>query len=129
MSVTYQLDPETGFIETHCKGDVTFDEVMRHFQALEADPLLPECLDVLLDLGDLTSVPESGQLQQVAGAVGRLRGKVRWGACAIVAISDVLFGMSRMFEVFADQKFASTHVFRGRADAKHWLAQQRSLRG
>jgi hypothetical protein len=129
MPVSYLLNPESCVIETRCHGDVTFEEVMRHFRELGEDPSLPERLDVLLDLDELATVPESAQLQEVAQAVGRLQPKVRFGACAIVASRDVLFGMSRMFEVFAEEVFVRTHVFRKRTDAEHWLAQQRSLRG
>jgi hypothetical protein len=80
---------------------------------------------VLLDLDELTSVPESGQLRRVTREIARLREKLRWGACAIVASRDVLFGMSRMFEVFAADLFALTHVFRKREEAELWLASAR----
>jgi hypothetical protein len=49
MPATCQINREAGFIETHCTGELTFDDVMRHFQQLEAEPSLPERLDVLLD--------------------------------------------------------------------------------
>jgi len=122
MPVTYQINRETGFIETHCTGEVTFDEVMGHFRQLEAEPSLPERLDVLLDLERTTTLPESAQLQEVTRAVERLKAKVQWGACAIVASSDALFGMIRMFEVFAEGSFDRIRVFRVRKDAERWLA-------
>jgi hypothetical protein len=121
MSVTYQLNRKAGFIETQCTGDVTFEEVMGHFRELESDPLLPERLDVFLDLDKMTSVPGSDQLREVAGAVDRLRAKVEWRSCAILASSDAIFGISRMFEVFADGLFARTRVFRRREEAERWL--------
>jgi hypothetical protein len=104
---------------------VTFDEVVDHFRVLEADPAVDGEVDVLLDLSELVSVPESPQLKAVAAQVGRLLTKVQWGACAIVAHRDVLFGMSRMFEVFAQSSFSATHVFRKLAEAEAWLAAQR----
>lgn len=121
-SVTYQLNPETGFLETRCVGDVTMDDVMRHFRDLETDPALPEQLDVLLDLDAMTSLPESAQLREITRAVDRLTARVRWGACAIVTSRDAMFGMSRMFEVFAEGLFARTRVFRERGAAQRWLA-------
>lgn len=122
MPVTYQINPETRFIETRCTGEVTMDEVLDHFRQLEADPALPERLDVLLDLDEATTLPESAQLLEVAQAVDRLKPRVQWGACAIVASRDALFGMSRMFEVFAEGLFTRISVFREREDAKRWLA-------
>jgi hypothetical protein len=122
MPVTYQINREARFIETYCTGVVTFDEVMGHFEQLEAEAALPERLDVLLDLAGATTLPESGQLLEVARAVERLKAKLEWGACAIVASHDALFGMSRMFEAFAEGSFARIAVFRKREDAKGWLA-------
>ena len=126
MPVSYEIDRAAGRIETRCTGDVTLDEVMRHFEELEADPSTPGRLDVLLDLDGMTSVPERTNLRQVTQAVDRLTARLRWGACAIVATSDVLFGMSRMFAVFAEGLFAQTQVFRERRAAEHWLATTRS---
>jgi len=123
MSVTYQLNYKAQFIETQCTGDVTLEEVMDHFSELEADPLLPDRLDVFLDLDKMTSLPEGHQLRDVAGAVERLMAKVEWGSCAILASSDGIFGISRMFEVFAEGLFARTRVFRTREEAEHWLSR------
>lgn len=122
MPVTYQINHKKGFIETNCTGAVTFDEVIGHFEQLEAEAELPERLDVLLDLEGATTLPESGQLLEVAQAVDRLKARVKWGACAIVASRDALFGMSRMFEAFAEGSFVRIAVFRGREDAIRWLA-------
>jgi hypothetical protein len=121
MPVGYQLDPQAGFVHTRCVGAVTFDEVAAHFRELENDPALPASLDVLLDLSGTSSLPESAQLRSVAGEIGRLEPRVAWGRCAIVAESDVLFGMSRMLEVFSEQQFRQTRVFRKQADAEAWL--------
>lgn len=125
MPVTYHVDRTTGTIHTRCDGAVVLDEVLDHFRQLQADPTLPERLDVLLDLDEVTSLPESAHLREVAGAVSRLRGRVQWGACAIVASRDAMFGMSRVFEIFTEGMFARTYVFRTREDAERWLAKQR----
>lgn len=119
--VTYRLDPSTGLIETRCAGPVSLDDVMQHFVQLQADPRLPERLDVLLDLTEVTSVPEAGQLRRVADAVARIS-SVELRAFAIVATRDVLFGMSRVFEVFIAERFERTRVFRRAEEARHWLA-------
>jgi hypothetical protein len=126
MPVTYQINRETAFIETHCTGEVTLDEVLDHFRQLEAEPSLPRRLDVLLDLDKTTSLPESPQLMEVTRAVERLRAKVEWGVCAIVANRDALYGMSRIFEVFAEKQFDRISVFRDREDAKRWMTSNRS---
>lgn len=121
MPVTYQIDHETGTIDTRCTGAVTLDEVMAHFSELERYPSLPRPLDVLLDLEAVTSPPSSEQLKVVVASVAVLRSRVTWGRCAIVASRPVMFGMSRMFEILTETLFASSWSFRTRAEAESWL--------
>jgi hypothetical protein len=119
MPVRYSIEPERGLIRTRCTGDVTFAEVMDHFQEIEEDPAVPDRLDVLLDLSALTSIPTTEQLRVVAETAGQVRARVRWGALAITVSRDTLFGSSRQFEVFAERHFARIRVFRDPAEA--WL--------
>jgi hypothetical protein len=123
MPVTYEFDPDFGFVWTRCVGATTLDEVRAHFAGLEMDPTTPARLDVLLDLSMMTSLPESNQLQAIVDELRRLKPRIDWGACAIVAVNDALFGMSRMFEVFAAQQFTRTRVFRDFSTARNWLIQ------
>jgi hypothetical protein len=82
-------------------------------------------VNVLLDLRDTTSEPQSHQMRAAAGEVEELAGRVRWGACAIVAASDMLYGMSRVFEVFASEAFGESRVFRELVEAEIWLAARK----
>ena len=124
MPVTYKIDTAGETIRTECTGDVTLEEVLGHFRALAKDPDCPPRLDVLLDLSQTTSVPRSEDLRDVVTEIERVRGNVRFGACAIVACTDALFGMLRMFEVYAEQHFRNTSVFRTLPEAEEWLAAQ-----
>ena len=126
MPVRYRLNSESGSIHTRCVGDVTLEDVMGHFDELRRDPALPRRLDVLLDLGEMQSIPERDQLWSVAGALDGLASELEWGVCAIVASSDALFGMIRVFMVFAEEVFVRTQVFRTLAEAEAWLASQRA---
>ncbi len=60
----------------------------------------------------------------MAFSIADVRGRVKFGACAIVAPRDAMFGMMRMFEVFAQKSFRATAVFRTLAEAEAWLATQ-----
>jgi hypothetical protein len=126
MPVTYQVDRESVRIRTRCTGDVTFEEVLDHFRQLRGDASLPPRLDVLLDLAAMESLPESNQLRSIADEVDRLKPRLKWGACAIVANRDALYGMLRMFQVFAEKQFASSYVFREREEAERWLESLRA---
>ena len=125
MPVTYQIDVPNGLIHTKCSGALTLAEVIGHFRELERDPNCPAHLDVLLEVSDGTTVPQSEELRDVAREIGRVRSRVQFGACAIVASTDVLFGMMRVFEVFAQDYFRETQVFRTIGEATSWLVSVR----
>jgi hypothetical protein len=124
MPVEYQIDKVNRIIRTRCTGPVTIEEVVEHFHVLERDPDCPDFVNVLLDLSKQTSIPKKENLQAVTGEIKRIRGRVQFGSCAIVACTDALYGMLRMFEVFAEQLFRELYVFRTVREAEAWLTSQ-----
>lgn len=129
MPVRYEIDPASGRLCTTCAGAVTLDEVLAHFRELAGDASLPARVDVLLDLSEVESIPASDQLRSIAGEIERLRARVKWGACAIVATRDALYGMSRVFQVLIDEHFVRSSVFREREEAERWLGPPRPPAG
>ena len=121
MPIAYEIDQAQSLIHTRCVGDLRFHEVIGHFHTLAQDPAVPGRLNVLLDLTGVESFPTGGQLRSVSETVGEVRTAVTFGACAIVAPQPALFGMMRMFEVFAAQHFRAMRVFRDIATAADWL--------
>ena len=120
-SVSYRIDREAGRIRTVCAGPVRLGDVVEHFRTLASDPALPPKLDVLLDLLAMTSLPDGDQIRAAAAEASRLRTRVAWGALAVVAGSDSLFGMSRVFETLVEPYFERTAVFRDLSSATAWL--------
>ena len=124
MPVKYRIDKDNRIIRTRCIGPVTIEEVVDHFRVLERDPDCPDRADVLLDLSAQISIPEKANLQKIAEEIRRIRCRVQFGACAIVAGTDALFGMLRMLEVFTEQYFRESFVFRTVDEAEVWLASR-----
>jgi hypothetical protein len=125
MPITYQIDRTAALIRTRCSGDVSLDEVRNHFQALASDPDRPDRLDVFLDLREVTSSPSAEDIRKAGEIVASLPKTVRFGACAIVAQRDALYGMSRMFSVFVERFFSDIRTFRSALEADAWLQKQR----
>ena len=121
MPVTYNIDTARKLIRTTCSGPVELEEVVDHFRTLLQDPDCVGTFDVLLDVSAQERVPVSTQLGAVTREIGALRRKIQFGSCAIVAPGDVMFGMMRMFEIFATPYFKAIRVFRSLGDAKAWL--------
>jgi hypothetical protein len=129
MPVTYEIDAANGIIRTRCVGDVTLEEVLGHFRDLTQDANRPRRLDVLLDLSEETSLPESEEIKIVAYEISRLRDCVEFGTIAVVACSDALYGMLRMFQVYTEELFGEAWIFRTLPEAETWLAERREARG
>ncbi len=121
MPVTYEIYPAKKLIRTRCTGDLNPEEITAHFRELERDPNRPDRLNVLLDLSEVTSLPEAPDLRVVTSQIKKLVPGVQFEACAVVACNDALFGMMRMFEVFAREYFVVTCIFRVVAEAEAWL--------
>jgi hypothetical protein len=130
MPVTYVIDTDKRLIHTICSGVVTVAEVVGHFRTLRDDPVCTGYLDVLLDVRDATSAPETSELRVVTEEVAAVRKKVEFGMLAIIASGDVIFGMMRMFAVFAESFFRAIQVFREIGEAEAWIrANKQSSRG
>lgn len=121
MPVTYEIHLERNLIATRCLGETTLSEVLEHFDVLERDRNRPAHLNVLLDLTEQTSLPTAPQILAAASRIGMAKWLIDFRACAIVVNRDALFGMLRMFEVFAHPHFERLRVFRDAEEAKAWL--------
>jgi len=128
MPVTYSIDPQKKRIDTVCTDPLTFEEVLNHFDTLQQDPACTGRLDVLLTVSDVHRLPQTSQLSVVSAEVRAVREKVEFELCAVVAGRDAMFGMMRIFEVFAGQYFRELRVFREKAEAEAWLLRERGAR-
>jgi len=68
------------------------------------------------------------QLLGAADRIGRTPG-FNFGFCAVVATRDIVYGIARMFEVYAGRYFQEVMVFREVDTAESWLAEQRGRAG
>ena len=125
VPVTYVIDTAKKLIHTTCSSPLTYPEVINHFHELQRDSACAGYLDVLLDVTTADAVPDAKQLGTVTVELGAIRDKVRFGICAIAASRDAMFGMMRMFEVYATRYFTAVRVFRELSEAEAWLAEQK----
>ncbi len=126
MPVTYRIDADRKVIRTTCSSPLKFAEVVDHFRTLKDDPAASGPLDVLLDVSEADGLPASAQLGAVSAELGAVREKIQFGVCAVVAPGDAMFGMMRVFEVFAGRYFRAIRVFRTMAEAEAWLVAQQT---
>jgi hypothetical protein len=129
LPITYEIDRARKLIRTRCFGATSIAEVLEHFEELRAEPELPARVNVLLDLSSLVTAPERDQLRAIVAEMKDLgSGALSWGVLAIVAKTDLLFGMSRILGVFVEDSFSNTGVFRQLAEAERWIDAQLAAR-
>src|SRR5262245_30209861 len=105
MPIHYAVDHETGRLLTVAEGVVTYDDINSHLDAetRSRDVARPELVDARLATTTITS----DQVRQLSYRAARMLQSGAVGPTAIVATNDVLFGMARMYSVFAESVGAS----------------------
>jgi SpoIIAA-like len=126
MSITFSIDMRASLIRTIGSGNVTLAEIDAHFSQLSQVWPRGAKLDVLLDLSECTALPEIPQLRAAVSRIQIFGGRKRFGVCAIVVRQKLLYGLMRVFELLADQRFVAVRVFRHVPSAMVWLRETSS---
>ena len=123
MPVLYEIDVDRRLVRTTCAGSVVFDQVMKHFAALERDPRRTAAMDVVLDIRTITTTPETSQLRQVAERISPAQSTLTWGRLVIVASTPEAIGIGRLFTQFAQGRFVAATVVGTLGEAERWLQE------
>ena len=119
--VESRTDLTRGLTEYLCTGVVDRAEITDAVDAFYADT---PTLNVLWDLAEANiSALSAADIQMVAEHTAARAHSRTEGKTALVAPKDIGFGLSRMFQVFADlaDHEGDVKVFRTRDEAMEWL--------
>jgi hypothetical protein len=101
LPVSYLIDQNQRLVVSRLSGTVTEPEVHKHNRTLRADPDFNPNYRQLVDSHDQYFAPGTRR--------------------AFIAISDVAFGLARMFALSAEGSGQTIEVFRERRVAEEWL--------
>jgi hypothetical protein len=120
MSVTYSFDQDV--LAITAEGIYQPKEVVRAFLDGLADPACPPHVHLLFDVSQSKSLATrpAEDIRMVAEFLGPYADRVR-GRCAVVAPSDVKFGLSQIGAVTSLAVGIDTRVFRDAESARAWL--------
>ena len=120
MTVRYELTAD--LLRLIAEGDYEVDEVTGTFERALTDPKCPDPVSVLLDVRRSTSL-EKRTPEEIARIVAPLQPHAdRIGRrCAVLAASDVHYGLGRMGSVFAEEIGVEARIFREEEPALVWL--------
>lgn len=121
MPVECRIDAEAGIIHTILSGEVGASDIIEAIEALFRHPDYRPGMIGLADLRSYTWRAETSDIKRIAQfmiANGDTIGRSR---TAIVVSDDYSYGMSRMYEAFADASPIEVDVFRDMDEAVAWL--------
>jgi hypothetical protein len=101
-------------------GDVTFAEIAVTLDELLDDPRIGYDTRMLVDARAVTGAPSTAELRLIARDLEPLRerGVTRMAVCAE---STFVYGVARMFAVFAEMFGMRVAAFRQMDEARRWL--------
>lgn len=126
MPISRRWDPDQHALFVRMVGRVDDAELVRFARELSEDPEVPTGRRELIDLREVEASDVTTEaIRQVAGAF-RSQDKTHYETrVALVAASDLGFGLGRMYQAFRDDAPIHLQVFRELEKALAWLGIER----
>jgi hypothetical protein len=120
----YEIDKQRRLVTSTASGAISMDEIWAHQEKLIKDPEYDPTFAQLLDIAQVTKLELNGDdVRTIAGS----KIFASSSRLAIVASSNLLYGLARMFQIFREMKGEQgIHVFRDRDEALAWVLRQDS---
>jgi hypothetical protein len=121
MAFSFTIDGDHGVVRFTGEDVFSSRDLMESIKQVTAHPDFQPDYDHLVDLRDVTSFePDSGDIRK-RSQQDRENIRLDTSRIAIVATSNVVFGMSRMYETFMEGADVTVRTFRDMAEAEAWL--------
>ena len=123
MPMTYTIDKEARLVRFKGHGLLTDDEMVAGVAAMREDPDLEPDMNSLSDMRDIEVGFTTKGVMETIGVMARSSDRRSAAKAAIVASSDIAFGMARMFQAQSDIKGQDPafRIFRDMDEACEWL--------
>jgi hypothetical protein len=121
MPLTFEVDTQRRIIRSRGTGALTTADLLQYFADTRADPDYDDSMHRVMDLRDVTKLPSSDDIRWLA-AFARTKAPVETARMAIIASSDLAFGVSMMFKAFVGYG-EQLIVVRDEAEAMAWLTR------
>lgn len=122
MPIATEILEPSGIVRTVLSGHVTDAELLAHYRGSLVQEVDGPWREIVDGSGITTmAVTPDGQ-RKLAEVVGQHRGRLRDARVAMVAGSDVTFGMFRMWQLQRESLGYDVRVFRNLDDAMAWVS-------
>jgi len=123
MAYTYEVDPAHNLVRIKVSGQDTVFLNKKRIETIVKDPLWKPGYNVLVDFRDTAQYDlSSPDVEELAALHGSLGDRIGNGKLAVVASSDIVYGVSRMWKTVTEgHTFMTTSIFRTIKEAEEWL--------
>ena len=121
MAISFRI--ERDMVLTDMGATPSLDEVLAYLAAATTAPGFHAGMPSLVDCRQLTTQLSAAELRAIADEIKQLTTSPVAGRCAVVAASDVVFGLSRMYEVYSEGAPVEVRTFRDWDRAVAWLTE------
>jgi hypothetical protein len=121
MAVTYRIAPDERIVYLTTTGESSFAQWRDAVLSALSDPAYRKGFNFLSDRRDQTGVPDADFARAAAALLREHSAAVDGCRWAAVTGRDALYGMARMFSIFAEGTCIQAAAFRDYEDARRWL--------
>lgn len=122
MPITHHYDGATRTLHAVIQGTITDEEVLEYARRVAPDTEIPPGRRELIDLSGVEQTDVSGAgLREVADVFRAHDQTLFETKIAIVAPTDIAYGLARMYQAFRSDSPVLLQVFREREAAVYWL--------
>lgn len=122
MPISYRF--EDGILRTTIEGETGFEDVKRYLDTLLADPAFVPGMPGLIDCRKVKSLFSIRDLRRTAADTKDRPAMKVPGRAAVIASSNLIYGLLRMYEVFSEGQATRIRVFRQPEEALAWLMER-----
>lgn len=119
MGISYQI--VDGIVFTTMEATLSLDDVRAYLVTVLADPAYQPGMPSLVDCRKVTALLSPAELRAIAADIGSTTAAPVTGRCAVLAASDVVFGLVRMYEAYSEGAPIEVRAFRDYDQAMAWL--------
>jgi hypothetical protein len=122
MPVQYSI--QENVLKLEFIGKYEPDDIIRQFMAAMNDPACPNPAALVVDVrrSEVLATAAVAEIRRVAEFLGPYAARIG-GRCAVIAASDVHFGLSRLGSVYSEGVGVEVQVFRNLESGLAWFGE------
>jgi hypothetical protein len=122
LTITYRIEGD--LLLTRIEGPTGYEDVRRYLDTLFADPRYMTGMSGLIDCRGVKSLFTVADLRKLAADIKHRPELRARSKSAVIASSNLVYGLLRMYEVFSEGDPVEMRVFRKPEEAMAWLLGQ-----